>query len=259
MSWLDGFTDNSWLRLVRHNSTTGLFSANGSTISPTFSVATWADLAALNPTTYDGIVVSCTGVGLGGSLWKASAAKTRWMLAGPCYLANYALVADQVAVAAPKTSLTKFHSVTLPKATNWAAASYSIMRDGDFLRVTSLCEYVSAGGSHSTTLTRDYRFGTLNTTSDTLIEQAGAYSVSNLILAEKMEFVRLSSTSLIKVGDITTDPYKGASTSAAETATTVTNIDSADMYFSIAGKMDVDGTDTYTNTRFVVELVTPGN
>lgn len=46
-SWLDGFYDNAWLKLVRYNPTTQRFYSGATNLAPTRSVADWAALQAI--------------------------------------------------------------------------------------------------------------------------------------------------------------------------------------------------------------------
>lgn len=95
--WLDGFFENNWLRLVRHNSATNALESNGAVVTGvaeyTFTemtTMTGAQIAALG-----GIYVNCTdrhnsAAGIGGSLWIVDVTAQKFVAKEPIYYATLA-------------------------------------------------------------------------------------------------------------------------------------------------------------------------
>lgn len=238
----------------------------GSAVSVGYSLATWADLVALSPITNDGLVVRCEEVGVGGSLWMAVAALSRWILAGPCFLMHKTAIADQVALAAPKNTEHTARYFGLTRATGWDGNSKCIFSNGDILKIRNYTEYVYTGATHATAASKTFRLGTAHASPDTIFNGGPTkdYTVgSNVgnVLDEEFDLIRLSATSVIKSGTPSTTYRPGViGTSATlESPTTVNDMDAALQYISLNFKLGTLGADdTLTQKIFTVQLLTPG-
>lgn len=100
-----------------------------------------------------------------------------------------------------------------------------IMQNGDILAIRS----VAARTAYVTNLTRYFKFGALNTTSDTLIESLPGGTTHTI--PEYNEIMRVSATALYLVGPNSGNKWAGSSGSDTIADTTVTNMDSNDCYF----------------------------
>lgn len=242
---------------VTYDPSTGLWYNRGVLITPTFSVAALADLYALDPATYNGSVLNCTGVGLGGSLWKASSALDRWVLAGPCFLADYYLDADNVALASDKSVEQLMRALTIPVATDWNAASRSLFQAGDILRIFEEFQYAGAGAA--TTYTIRHRMFTAAGTSGTNI-RGGSVAIDNVSFPAKYELRRRAATTVRMQGIDSADPFPGNSSTALSADVTVANLDAATMYLNLTGNLNAnDAGQNVTLKTYTVELITPGH
>jgi len=241
----------------------GVYTSRGQTLTGTRVLATWADVVALDPSLNSGLVVYCTETKC---LWRLDAVLNRPVLASRCFLLCKTLVAAQFALAAPKNTEQITCTVTIPRAVDWAGNGRSVWQNGDIIHLRNYTEYVYTGTTHATAASRNYRLGSAGTTADTLIGGGPTkdYTVDNNVgnvLDEALEYIRLSSTSVIKGGNPASFFRPGLiSTSATlEAATTVTDIDSATMKLSHSFKLNTLGADdTLTQKYFWAELITPG-
>lgn len=103
-----------------------------------------------------------------------------------------------------------------------------IMQNGDILAIRS----VAARTAYVTSVTRNFRFGALNTTSDTLIETVAGGT--NHALPEYNELFRTSATAINILGPNSTNKWAGTSGSDVVADVTVTNMDSNDCYIHYA-------------------------
>ena len=246
-----------------YDASTGVVTVNGAVVTGTRVVATWADVVALDPSLNSGLVVYCTETKC---LWRLDAALNRPVLASRCFLICKDLVADQFALADPKNTYQIARLATIPRAVDWDGHGRSVWQDGDILKARNYTEYVYTGTTHATTASRDYRLGTAGTVADTLIGGGPTkdYSVGNNIdnvLDEETDYLRLSATSVIRMGTPTSAYRPGLLSTAAamEEPITVSDIDNATMYFNHSFKLNTLGADdTLTQKYFWLELITPG-
>lgn len=100
-----------------------------------------------------------------------------------------------------------------------------IMQNGDILAIRS----VAARTAYVTNLTRYFKFGALNTTSDTLIESLAGGTTHTI--PEYNEIMRVSKTALYLVGPNSGNKWAGSSGSDTIADTPVTDMDANDCYF----------------------------
>jgi len=119
MGWIDKFYENSWLRIMRHNSTTGYTEVNGTALSPTYSVADWTALQALSMTSADDnliALVETIGNNSNGTLFRYKHSITRWVNLHPfeLFYENYAASDNGIAIPTGVTAATLFAPAATP-------------------------------------------------------------------------------------------------------------------------------------------------
>lgn len=192
--------------------------------------------AAPDPTAYPGLRIYNAGFGLGGSDWVSNGTVYRPEL----FTIQCINVQTQITITTNLTTEYQFSPFTIPRDVN----NKSLMQPGDYLHVVRAV-YGKTGTTD--TLTRNWRFGTLNTASDTLITTVGAttaYRYDENMLQQRLSdsggFSRIKS-----IGVNTGVPATGGSATGPGAAVNVTLMDgSSDSYWNtgvlLSGTTDTD-------------------
>ena len=200
--------------------------------------------AAPDPTAYPGLRIYNAGFGLGGSDWVSNGTVYRPELFTIQVVNNL----TQILVTTNLGTEYQFLPITIPRDVN----NNSLMQPGDYLHIVR-----AAVGKSSTveTMVQKYRFGTLNTISDT--ELVTGSSTNAYRYTENLMYQRISDSGgnsrLKSIGINGFTPGSGASATAYGSAISVSAMDGAtDSYLNISSY--TGGTETKHLEGYIVNF-----
>lgn len=223
MDWLDGFFENSWLKLTRYNSTTGALEVNGTEIVVVDTVTDWPSLQAIPKIAgNDNIVLHVTGLGVGGSDWRYKHSLGRWVVIGePVLKLGYAAVTHGATLTTEEVGF----EYQMPN--DYGAQNKSIMQNGDILTVAALLTKTGTLDSMRPNL----KFGTTAGTTGTSL-WAPTPGATTITLGAEITLQRVSATAL-RLHQINTSVAGNnfTSTTAWQGDVAVSNMDTSTAFY----------------------------